>query len=117
MKVSGFHGCLMSTERPLGKAGKKILKESRKFSDEDILTFLISAAGSLSLYYLQDSHEHTSVRSWNQQNGSMMMSFDDEAMFLAVVHYLERKGIPHIATKDDLEALAHRNNWLNFHSA
>jgi len=42
------------------------------------------------------------------------MLIEDSAMGLAVIEYLERQGVPHIVSLDELEQLARRNNWPNF---
>src|ERR1051326_3740731 len=104
----------MTTEWGMGKARKRVLKQARKIPDEDIAQFLTSHDTPLSDFYLQEHYGYTAICLWHPQNGSMERHLEDGAMGLAVIHYLERQGVPYIANRDELEQLAQRNNWSNF---
>jgi hypothetical protein len=104
----------MTIERGMGKARKRVLKQARKVPDEDIVEFLISLGTPLSDFYLQQRYGYTAICLWHPQNGSMETLIEDDAMGLAVIQYLERQGVPRIASRAELEQLARGNNWLNF---
>jgi hypothetical protein len=98
----------------MGKARKRVLKQARKIPENEIVQFLTHDGTCLSDYYLENRHGYTAICLWHPQNGSMEMLVEDGAMGLAAIEYLERQGVPRIASRDELEQLARRNNGANF---
>jgi hypothetical protein len=104
----------MTTDWGMGKARKRVLKQTRSISDEEIIQFLSHDGTPLSAFYLEERYGYTAICMWHPQNGSMEMHIDDGAMGLAAIQFLGRQGIPYIASRAELEQLARLNNWTNF---
>ena len=75
----------MGIERRKGKNGKKVLKQARKISDEEIVRFLDGM--QLSELFFDNQHGILSIHSWHPQNGEMELTIDDDALALAVGFY------------------------------